>query len=103
MRSKRETKRKPKRYRDGESSDSELESTRGGGPEGGSDNDSGSDFNEEDDDDDRCSTPESQKDTKCSVCGRNVTSSDKSLQCDECNEWCHIKAGFYLLYFPVSS
>ena len=60
----------------------------------GSDNESGSEFNEDDDDDDdRCSTPESQKDTKCSVCSRNVTSSDKSLQCDKCNEWCHIKAG----------
>ena len=43
--------------------------------------------------DDRCSTPDSQKDAQCGVCGRNVNSSDKSLQCDTCSEWCHIKAG----------
>ncbi len=85
MRSKRETKRKPRRYCDGQSSDSE--STRGGAD----DSDSGSDIF--DDEEDRCPTPESQKDTKCSVCCQNVTSSDKSLQCDQCNEWCHIKAG----------
>ena len=42
--------------------------------------------------DDRCSTPESQKDSRCGVCQRNVNSSDKSLQCDTCSEWCHIKA-----------
>lgn len=52
--------------------------------------DSDSDFR--DSDEDRCSTPESQKDTKCSVCRFHVTSSDKSLQCDNCSEWCHIKA-----------
>ena len=56
--------------------------------------DSDSDFR--DSDDDRCSTPESQKDTKCSVCRRHVTSSDKSLQCDNCSEWCHIKARFFI-------
>ncbi len=27
----------------------------------------------------------------CSVCNVHVASSDKSLQCDKCNEWCHIK------------
>ena len=41
--------------------------------------------------DERCSTPESQKDSKCGVCRRTVNSSDKSLQCDTCSEWCHIK------------
>ena len=41
--------------------------------------------------DDRCSTPESQKDSRCGVCSRTVNSSDKSLQCDTCSEWCHIK------------
>ena len=69
----------------------------------GSDNESGSEFNEDDDDDDRCSTPESQKDTKCSVCSRNVTSSDKSLQCDKCNEWCHIKAGAIFIFLKIGS
>merc|ERR1719474_841053 len=44
-------------------------------------------------DDDRVSTPESQKDAQCGVCKRNVNSSDKSLQCDTCSEWCHIKCG----------
>lgn len=43
--------------------------------------------------DDRCSTPESQKDSCCGVCSRTVNSSDKSLQCDTCSEWCHIKCG----------
>jgi len=47
----------------------------------------------ESDSDSRCSTPESQKNTVCSVCNRHVASSDKSLQCDKCNEWCHIKCG----------
>lgn len=42
--------------------------------------------------DERCSTPESQKDAQCVVCKKNVNSSDKSLQCDTCSEWCHIKA-----------
>ena len=41
--------------------------------------------------DERCSTPESQKDSRCGVCSRTVNSSDKSLQCDTCSEWCHIK------------
>ena len=41
--------------------------------------------------DDRCSTPESQKDSRCGVCKRTVNSSDKSLQCDTCSDWCHIK------------
>lgn len=60
-----------------------------------------SDF--QDSDDDRCSTPESQKDTKCSVCARNVNSSDKSLQCDKCNEWCHIKVrdSFVIFIFVI--
>jgi len=44
-------------------------------------------------DEDRCSTPDSQKDAQCGVCKRNVNSSDKSLQCDTCSEWCHIKCG----------
>jgi len=69
----------------GNDSESELESAEE------SEVESVSDFQESDDD--RCSTPESQKDTKCSVCLRNVNSSDKSLQCDKCNEWCHIKCG----------
>ena len=43
--------------------------------------------------DERCSTPESQKDSRCGVCSRTVNSSDKSLQCDTCSEWCHIKVG----------
>lgn len=43
--------------------------------------------------DERSSTPESQKDSKCGVCGKNVNSSDKSLQCDTCGDWCHIKCG----------
>ena len=60
--------------------DSEVESDDGVSDVGG------------DMDSDRCSTPESQKNTTCSVCSSNVTSSDKSLQCDKCNEWCHIKA-----------
>merc|ERR1719150_1188347 len=41
----------------------------------------------------RCSTPDSQKDAQCGVCKKNVNSSDKSLQCDTCSEWCHIKCG----------
>ena len=46
--------------------------------------------------DERCSTPDSQKDAQCGVCKKNVNSSDKSLQCDTCSEWCHIKAGWTL-------
>ena len=54
--------------------------------------------------DDRCSTPDSQKDSKCVVCQRNVNSSDKSLQCDTCSEWCHIKAGtFFKIFFSCQS
>jgi len=41
----------------------------------------------------RASTPESQKDSKCGVCRKTVNSSDKSLQCDTCSDWCHIKCG----------
>ena len=47
--------------------------------------------------DERCSTPESQKDSRCGVCSRTVNSSDKSLQCDTCSEWCHIKVGHLLI------
>ena len=45
----------------------------------------------------RSSTPDSQKDAQCGVCKKNVNSSDKSLQCDTCSEWCHIKAGTFVL------
>jgi len=57
------------------------------------DSDAGSVSDYQESDDSRCSTPESQKDTVCSVCNVHVASSDKSLQCDKCNEWCHIKCG----------
>ena len=72
------------RFRGGVDSDIDSES------EGESVSDYQASSNSEDD---RCSTPESQKDSHCGVCKRNVNSSDKSLQCDTCSEWCHIKAG----------
>ena len=47
----------------------------------------------------RSSTPDSQKDAQCGVCKKNVNSSDKSLQCDTCSDWCHIKAGTLCFLF----
>ena len=47
----------------------------------------------------RSSTPDSQKDAQCGVCKKNVNSSDKSLQCDTCSDWCHIKAGTVCFLF----
>ena len=47
----------------------------------------------------RSSTPDSQKDAQCGVCKKNVNSSDKSLQCDTCSDWCHIKAGTVCFQF----
>ena len=82
-RSARKNKKMPERFR-GVDSDVETDS------EAESVSDYQASSNSEDD---RCSTPESQKDSRCGVCRRNVNSSDKSLQCDTCSEWCHIKAG----------
>lgn len=92
-RSARKNKKMPERFREADSdleTDSEAESV----------SDYQASSNSEDD---RCSTPESQKDSRCGVCKRNVNSSDKSLQCDTCSEWCHIKAGRCLclcLHYP---
>ena len=51
----------------------------------------------------RCSTPDSQKDAQCGVCKKNVNSSDKSLQCDTCSDWCHIKAGTLFVFSLTTS
>lgn len=83
---KRETRSKQRKEKSGSTSSSAAAAAA-------SDSESGSVSDFQESDDDRCSTPESQKDTKCSVCARIVNSSDKSLQCDQCNQWCHIKCG----------
>ena len=87
-RSARQNRAPPKRFQNQEDSEIETES------EVESVSDYQATSNSEDD---RCSTPDSQKDAQCVVCTRNVNSSDKSLQCDTCSEWCHIKAGCLLL------
>ena len=82
-RSSREQRKPPQRF---QRDDSEIETE--------SEAESVSDYQAtSDSEDDRCDTPDSQRDAKCAVCARNVNSSDKSLQCDTCSEWCHIKAG----------
>ena len=89
-RSSRQQKR-PQRYASQEDSEIETES------EAESVSDYQATSNSEDEDD-RASTPDSQKDSKCGVCKKSVNSSDKSLQCDTCSEWCHIKAGTFLVF-----
>ena len=86
-RSSRKNKKVPERFRGADDSDVETDS------EAQSVSDYQASSNSEDE---RCSTPESQKDSRCGVCRRNVNSSDKSLQCDTCSEWCHIKAGIFV-------
>ena len=89
-RSSRQQKR-PQRYASQEDSEIETES------EAESVSDYQATSNSEDEDD-RASTPDSQKDSKCGVCKKSVNSSDKSLQCDTCSEWCHIKAGTFVFF-----
>ena len=92
-RSSRQQKR-PQRYASQEDSEIETES------EAESVSDYQATSNSEDDDD-RASTPDSQKDSKCGVCKKSVNSSDKSLQCDTCSEWCHIKAGQFHMCWTI--